>query len=453
MYNVAVLVVGNISRTTSGSGPALQALRRQQNGMFSIDTARFRIRPELAFLACLMAIISACGPRTPEASLATASPGTPGLPANGTAITNLPARPLAIWWPDALLPDSPDAPFAASIAAIAADRPIEFSIKPAYGVSGIQAFLASTAQASPDRLPDLALLPLGALRDAHRAGLIQDIPESAGINDDCFDFASARAGEGDTVWALPVAVDLLHGIGRDVDLPASWQALQALGRRPLILPLGGTSPPDLAAMVASYAAEGGDPSTLPDVDPVAFEAMVGRLSDALKAGNLGLPLSGNSPHSAWNTFAAGDPPFAAVNAATALANQGHYPGLTWASLPGGKDAAPPIAWGWALVLPVRDPDRLVLAAQLALDLAAALREGSIRIDGQLPTVQEGWRDRASAGLDPLPDAAYLDFLEEELASAIVADSVQIWGPGWALVGADIAAGRPASEAAARRLQP
>lgn len=421
--------------------------------MFSIDTARFRIRPELALLFCLMAAISACGPRTPEAPVASSSPTAPGMIADGTPGADLSARPLRIWWPDALLPESPDDPFAASIAAIAGERPIEFSIKPAYGASGLQAFLTSTALASPERLPDLALLPLGGLREARRAGLIQDISAPTDLNDGCFEFARVRAGQNGTIWAIPVAVDLLHGIGRDVEVPGSWQGLQALGRRPLILPLGGTSPPDLAAMIAAYAAEGGDPNALPELDAAAFGSMVDRLSEALNSGNLGLPLSGNSPRSAWNTFAAGDPPFAAVNAATVLVNQGNYPGLTWAPLPGGEGAAPPIAWGWALVLPVRDPDRLELATELALDLAAALREGGIRIEGQLPAMTEVWRELASAGLEPQPTAAYLDFLQEQLGAAIVADGGRVWGPNWGLVGADIAAGRPASEAAARVLQP
>ncbi len=406
-----------------------------------------------ALLLCLPAIGCRSGPAesgTPEVEATEAVGATSEQDADGLA----PAL-RSLWWVDALEPGDPGSSDLVSglLAGIPAAGDIEVVVKPAYGPSGIQAFLASTARVAPERLPDLAVLPLGALRGAREAGLLQTLPEPEARAENSFAFAAERAGSGQQSWAIPFAVDLLHAIGREIPPPQTWAELTSLQGANLVLPLGGSSPPELAPLLSTYAGAGGDLARLPEIDEPDLRSAMERLAGGLAGGWILLPTNGNSPRAAWNRFAASEPSLAAVNAGSVVANQAGYPGMTWGPLPGEEAAAPSLAWGWALVVVTPSPERQSAAAVLAGQLADALSDGSVLAAGWLPARLQGWRASLSDRLDSPPSEAYLEFLETRLSTATLVDGEAAWRADWARAGADLAAGLSAAEATARLLGP
>jgi len=356
-----------------------------------------------------------------------------------------------LWWVDALEPGEPGstALVEAVVAGLPFDRGVEVVVKPAYGAAGIQAFLNSTARVAPERLPDLAVLPLGALREARTAGLAHAFPEPGDRTERSFAFAATRSWDGELRWALPIAVNLLHTIGREVEPPETWENLEGGAAGAMVIPLGGSSPPDLSPLLSVYAGTGGSLANLPSIDVQALSRSLDRLAAGLAAGRLTLPQNGHSPRSAWNTFASSDPVLSVVDAGSVAANQAGYPGIIWGALPGETGSAPSLAWGWALILVTPSPERQASATRLAGLLAEALSAGPITATGWLPARREGWADTMIVALESPPNPDYLDFLELQLDTASAVDGNAAWRASWGQVGADLAAGISAEQAATR----
>lgn len=392
------------------------------------------------------------GADTPSGGLATsateggaAAPGTPpGTAAAGggaeAAVTRAgpgaPA-PLALWTVDALLPASSEGPklagsaFEAQVQAFQAEHPgpeIALRVLPAEGPSGIQPFIESTRRVMPAQLPDLALLPLGAIAAAAEDGLLKPITVTAALSD-VFPFAAPPpnpAGEG--VLALPVAVDLPHLIVRSGSAPERWSDVGASG--PLVVGLGAGELPVLAPFLSWYLAAGEGPSRLDQPAAEPFAAAAGFAQSGLAEGKLSLPAGGASPRAAWNSFVSGAAPAAVVSGGLFAPQQAKFPGLGWAPLPGPEGPADAVGWGWAWVVLASDPARAARAAALAAFLTDPEAPAWVLEAGQLPAQRDAWQARLAAGLNPAPDPTYGAFLFQALSSARPAPGFAAWGARW-----------------------
>lgn len=395
----------------------------------------------------------ACRPAAPGAIPAPAATAGPSaLPAVGPQ-----ARPLTLWTVSALEAAEAEAPsLRRSLAAAALDLDagaagLEVVTKPAYGEAGIVAFLRSSAEVAPERLPDACVLPLESLAQLQTLGLLQPLRDEvlAARAAAAFPFATRLAGPAVAPWGLPVAVDVLHAIARDAPVPERWGDS---GAEPLVLPLGGGAwAPELAPLLGIYAAQGGDLASLGSgtADPAAAATDAFRaLAEGLSGGRLLLPADGRTPRAAWSRFVAGEAPAAVVSSGTVIAHQTAFPGMRWGPLPGPRGSAPAIAWGWALALTTPDPQRQARVLELLRRVTAAENAADVLSAGLLPPQREAWADRVAAGLAPAPDAAYLAFVEEQLQGANALEGLDRWGPAWASAGQALAAGAGAQAATA-----
>lgn len=366
------------------------------------------------------------------------------------------SRPLTVWTVSALEAADEEAPsLRHSIADQAGTLPdmaaeIVVVTKPAYGDAGIAAFLRSTARVAPDRLPDLCVLPLEVLSELRAEHLIMtlDDPLLAERAAGAFPFAARLSGDGKAVWALPLAVDLLHAIGRDAPVPARWQDLRS--GAPMILPAGGAATPaELAPLLALYRAAGGDLAALPVVDAAAARGAFALLAAGLAGGRISLPQEGRSPRAAWNSFAAAEPPAAVVSSGAVIDHQADFPGMSWAALPGPEGPAAPLAWGWAVALTAQEPVRVAAALELLRALTAPEHAADLLSAGLLPAQRDRWSARVTEALEPDPAADYLGFVESQLDQAIGLGGIEQWGPAWAASGQVLAEGGEPSAALAR----
>lgn len=195
----------------------------------------------------LIALLSltACRPAAlPSTEAPSPTAGSSAVSARGATI-----RPLTVWTVSALEAVDEHAPslrrtIAEQVGSLP-ETPAEIAVvtKPAYGAAGIAAFLRSTARVAPDRLPDLCVLPLELVAELEDEGLIRPIddPLLAERTADAFPFAGRLVGDGQAMTAIPIAVDLLHAIGRDAPVPERWQDLAS--GAPMVMPLGGAATP------------------------------------------------------------------------------------------------------------------------------------------------------------------------------------------------------------------
>lgn len=415
----------------------------------------------LVDLALLLAL-AACRPAggvggagSPDGGLATsaaagggaggaAALGTPpgtaaagGAEAAGTRAGPGAPAPLALWTVDTLLPASSEGPrlagsaFEARVQAFQAEHPgpeVAVRILPAEGPAGIQPFIESTRRVMPAQLPDLALLPLGAIDAAAEDGLLKPITVTVALSD-VFPFAAPPpnpAGEG--VLALPVAVDLPHLIVRSGSAPERWSDVGATG--PLVVGLGTGELPVLAPFLSWYLAAGEGPSRLDQPAEEPFAAAAGFAQAGLAEGRLSLPAGGASPRAAWNSFVSGAAPAAVVSGGLFAPQQAKFPGLGWAPLPGPEGPAEAVGWGWAWVVLASDPARAARAAALAAYLADPEAPAWVLEAGQLPAQRGAWQARLATGLSPAPDPDYSAFLYQALSSAQPAPGFAAWGPRW-----------------------
>ena len=391
-----------------------------------------------------------------SAALPSSEAPRPTAGSSAVSARDVTARLLTVWTVSALEAVDEEAP---SLRRTIADRggslptmaaEIAVVTKPAYGEAGIAAFLRSTAHVAPDRLPDLCILPLELLAGLRDEGLIQPIadPLLEGRAADAFPFAMRLTGDGKTLWALPLAVDLLHAIGRDVPVPGRWQDLPS--GAPMVMPLGGAAtPPELAPLLALYGAAGGDVAALPVVDAAAARSGFALLAAGLATGRIGLPQEGRSPRSAWNSFAAAQPPGAVVSSGAVIDHQADYPGMSWAALPGPDGPAAPLAWGWAVALTAREPTRAAAAVELLQVLTAPEHTADLLSAGLLPAQRDRWAARVTDALDRAPTPDYLSFVQGQLEQARGLGGIEHWGAAWAAASQVLADGGESGAALAR----
>jgi hypothetical protein len=335
--------------------------------------------------------------------------------------------------------------FAASLAAFRAAHPelaVELQARAPRGPAGTGAFLQSTARVAPARLPDVALLPLDGLAAAGAMDLIRPLPASvlSARALDTYPFAAAAVRGPQGVWGVPVALDVVHAIGREVAPPATWPALR--GIRALVLPSGGADLAELAAPLALYGAAGGDLDRTETPDPTAMADLVALLSTGIAEGALVRPKSGGSPRAAWNTMVTGEDPAAIVSGAVFAPQQAKFPGLFWGPLPGPAGPARPLGWGWAWVLTAREPERVAPALAFIEWFTDPANGAWVTEAGFLPAGRADGDTLIASAFDPPPAAEYRRFLTEQLDIARGTAGFDTWGPGWAALIDDVLAGRP-----------
>lgn len=387
------------------------------------------------------------GPGVARTTGAPAAPGDPGAP---------PPQSLVLWTVDDLAAASDDGetlPLGETIAAFTGSDParrVTVAVKPAYGPTGIVAFLTSTADVVPSALPDAAIVPLESVTELLAAGLIEPLPEDfpAERVTGTFPFAAARALDaGGQAVAVPIAVDVLHAIARGGPPPATWTDVGAAGV--LLVPAGVSTLPALADDLAFYAAAGGSLERLPVVTAGEVQRVLTFLGDRLADGGLNGVDVALSPRAVWNAFLEDRAAAAIVRGSEFVAHQAGFPAITWGPLPGPDGPAPPVAWGRAMIVLTADPERRARALDLARWLTDPERRGWVLAAGYLPPTAEDWDATLAQTLAPPPSSAYAQFLADTLSGARSVGAPDRWLDGWAAaVGEVMGGGSP--EAAVTR---
>ncbi len=440
-----VLLLGMALLITACRGPAVEQA--------TPATPATDARPAAAEVGASPDSPLAAGLRTPDPPASTSTRVQGLATAPGSA-----AESLVVWVPTGLWPaaetgaEAAGGAFGATLEAFQAAHP-HIAVAPrgrlARGAAGIGAFLQSTDQVVPARLPDVALLPLDGLSAAGAAGLITPLAQSelSARALDTYPFAAAAVRLPRGAWGVPVALDVVHAIGREAPPPATWSALRAGGG--LVLPAGGADLADLAAPLALYGAAGGDLEYLGTPDPAAVTGVLDLLSGGFAAGRLLPPNNGRSPRAAWNTLVTGEAPAAIVSGAVFAPQQAKFPGIVWGPVPGPSGPARPVGWGWAWVVTARDPARVGRALAFIDWFSDPAHGAWITEAGYLPARRGDGDAGLAAAFDPPPAADYRRFLTDQLDAAGGATGFDTWGPGWAAMLDDVLAGRPIDAARER----
>jgi ABC-type glycerol-3-phosphate transport system substrate-binding protein len=176
--------------------------------------------------------------------------------------------------------------------------------------------------------------------------------------------------------------------------------------------------------------------------------MLGQLKDAQQAGVISANvLNFSSADNTWLVYLSSAMPVVDVRASRFVAERAMILGTMAAPLPGNGEPARPIARGWALVVPTRDPSRLPLAASLVAWLVSPENEGAWTRAANLLPVHRSAFDHW------YPADSYTEFIRQELERAIPAPPAyvtQIVGPALQKAVADVLRGeaQPAEAAAA-----
>ena len=430
------------------------------------------------FVACLLVLLStACRTLEPAKNAGDASPEA-SAPAASPEPTNAP-RALQLWIPSELWAgpkqsdaqetqaDSSTSSTASQNAWIQdAPHPFEISMKPGYGAGDIASFLASTHSVSPERLPDLAIVPLSSVPSLRELGVIQNIASDQpwlDPIDSSPSFAREIAHIDDQVWTVPLAIDLALAIGRDREVPSTIELTESFRdnaraaspegseseasesedgdaqARPtdrIVMPIGGSKSTDLVPLLALYAGFGGELDSLPAIDSESPSTLLWLeyLALGLSSGHIVSSSQGHGLDSAWNTFIVDEEPLALVRAGRLIDQTEAFPGLTWASVPGPDEALPSLAWGWGLVLIHRSEAAI---PQQVLDLAEWFTGPQCTMQwieaGHFPADNSTW-GLSFAGLDSKPDKDFLAFVREEFESSLALPDAREWGSAWAQAG-------------------
>lgn len=398
-------------------------------------------------LALLALIVSGCQDTQPPRP-STPAPGATATPASRPATptpASAPAMPapspitLTVWLPDTLVPPGDvqaSAVLTQQIAAFAATQPdmgVQVLVKRAHGPGGILDLMQTAAPVAPSFLPDVTLLDLTETSVAAQSGLLR--PLNGLVPDetlaDLFPVAASVSLVKDEWLAIAYAVDIEHVAYNSSNVPApplTWPQVMS-GSQPYLFPVGAVGGMPSDALMAQYAAAGGrwlDDKGQPWLDAQALTQMLRQLSDAQQLGLVPpSALNFSSPDETWTAYLGSPVQIADVRSSRFLGQRSVISGTIAAPLPGYTESARPIARGWALVVPTRDPTRASAAASLVAWLMAAENQGAqTRAAKLLPTRQ--------AAFDHwYPPDSYTEFVRQELARTIAPPpdrAAQIVGP-------------------------
>jgi hypothetical protein len=288
------------------------------------------------------------------------------------------------------------------------------SRRPGRGEYGVIAYLDIISRVAPAALPDVVPLPLADVAAARQRGLILPLPlalaDSAQL-DQSWPFAREAVthtqDDEERAWALPLAVTAPHiawPTPKDAP-PTSWQDLVLQAR--LALP-DATDPTALSTALSLYAANGGDPSTLPAIDRDAAAAWL----SALATGRESISLS-PAPLTA---LAAGEVDAAIIGAGDFVEAWGSGEATGWSTLPGPTGPAPIVATGWALALVARPGADTGRGVALIEALSSEIAPTWTFSAGLLPANRAAWAESLRSLPDP-PPSGYRDFIALRLESA------------------------------------
>ena len=425
-------------------------------------------RSILPILMCLSLVASGCqvilppGPSTPTPPATSTPAGRPATPTPTTAPVLAPAGPitLTVWLPDSLV--SPinvqtSGTLSQQLGAFVATRTdirVQTQIKLAQGTGSLLELIQTAAPVAPSFLPDVALLDLADVPAAAQAGLLQPVNDlvPADVLSDLFPFA--EIGRVDNRWvAVAYATDMEHLAYNSIRIsspPITWAQVLP-DTQPLLFPAGVSSGRESDALLAQYAAAGGgwlDASGQPALSTAALTLMLRQLQDAEQAGWISTSvLNFSSADDTWTAYL-GSPTQMVVVRASRFVSPRVFASVTLpAPLPGPSEPARPIARGWALVVPTRDPTRISAAASLVAWLASPENEAILaRAANLLPA-------RRAAFDYWYPSEPYAAFARQELERAIPPpppQAARVIGPAIQKATADVLRGQlqPADAATA-----
>jgi len=425
-------------------------------------------RSILPLLMCLSLLVSGCqvilppGPSTPTPRPTSTPAGRPATPTPTLAPALVPSGPitLTVWLPDSLV--SPinvqtNAVLSQQLAAFVATRTdirVQTQTKLARGTGSLLELIQTAAPVAPSFLPDVALLDLADVPAAAQAGLLQSLNDlvPADVLTDLFPFA--EIGSADNRWvAVAYVTDMEHLAYNSVRIsspPITWAQIVP-DAQPLLLPAGVSSGMVSDALLAQYAAAGGewlDTSGQPALSTAALTLMLRQLQDAEQAGWISTSiLNFSSADDTWTAYL-GSPTQMVVVRASRFVSPRVFASVTLpAPLPGPSEPARSIARGWALVVPTRDPARISAAASLVAWLASPENEAILaRVANLLPA-------RRAAYDYWYPSESYTTFARQELERAIPPpppQAARVIGPAIQKAVADVLGGQlqPADAATA-----
>jgi len=332
---------------------------------------------------------------------------------------------------------------------------LDVAIRPARGATAASTFLGAVFNAAPARLPDVVMVPLDAVPAINSRGLAADL--GAGPIADrvagAFPLAARLSTAADgTARAVPIALDVAHLVGSG-DRVTTWEALAPEDR--IVAPSPAAEPAALALALAAFAAADGQLEELAAPDGAALTVAFGALETAygrgqVRASDAQLPLGLLAE---------------VVGARAALVTAGGYvqhaaqPGdagwpaglpelgtATWSPLPGIDAAAPPIAWGWGLIIPQAASANRSLVLDLVDRLSRPQANDWVMEHGHLPAYPEAFE--AVFANPSLPEAAtaYAGFLAEQLTTASAIALPEADWERWRVAVAALFAGQGATAA-------
>jgi ABC-type glycerol-3-phosphate transport system substrate-binding protein len=425
-------------------------------------------RSILPILMCFSLIVSGCqmilppGPSTPT-PLPTSTPaGRLATPTPTPAPALVPSGPitLTVWLPDSLVPLTnvqTNGVLSQQLAAFVATRTdirVQTQTKLALGTGSLLELIQTAAPVAPSYLPDVALLDLADVPAAAQAGLLRPLNDlvPADVLTNLFPFA--QIGRADDQWvAVAYVTDMEHLAYNSIRVsspPITWaQALPDI--QPLLFPAGISNGMVSDALLAQYAAAGGgwlDDSGQPALSTTALTLMLRQLQDAERAGWISTnSLNFSSADDTWTAYLGSPTQMVVVRASRFISPRVFASVTSPAPLPGPNEPARPIARGWALVVPTRDPERISAAASLVAWLASPENEAILaRAANLLPS-------RRAAFDYWYPTEPYTAFARQELERAISPpppQAVQVIGPAIQKAVSDVLSGRlqPADAATA-----
>ena len=309
-------------------------------------------------------------------------------------------------------------------------------LKARYGKGGLLDYLRTAQPVAPGILPDVVVLDTAELEKAAGLGLLQPLDKllPPQLLAELYPFAREVGKFDGQQLAIQYIADLDHVVYSRARVPVpplNWNTL-LVNKTRFLFPAGNPQPATAGSLtddvqaifVSQYVSAGGVMKAQNRQLVLQEEPLLrvltfyseGQVAGVLPPGAFDLV----DPDAAFNVYAHGEVDMANVSALRFLASQESLPNTEFAPLPGWDGPAPALARGWALAITTTDPGRQKVAAEFIMWLLDAQRSGAwAEAAGWLPVMPQGWQ--------PWGSTPYYDFLQQQLATAIVHPA----GPGYA----------------------
>lgn len=370
---------------------------------------------------------------TPVPTLVTTrAAGTPAAVDQGDSAETGPVF-LRVWLPPSIIAADPDRATDPLIAQINqfnqvhTDTQIVITAKEAEGPGGALDYLRTGQDVAPAILPDLIILPSGAVAAAAEGGLIHswhnfdpavdgDLLDDDMVND-LFPAAAATVRVDNQLYGYPLAVShMLHMVYDSkvvtATIPTTWDAMLTVPNLALVLPAAGPGGAELALQLYLGAV-----SSLVDEDgDLAFQLgpltkVLTRLDAARSAGRIATRAPNIATYTAaWAQLMEREATAAVVNAPTFYDDVAASTSLLPGPLPGAEGVQTPVVRTYAWALTTDDPVRQAISAELVSWLASPDNAGTWALTRTLLPAQR-------SAFSAWPENNYTAFLQAELERA------------------------------------